>query len=78
MRVPVFEPKSRNGNLKQKKKIRERERELKEDIKTVVGLMVTAQNLFIYQKREGEEKQERNQGGKMKRRKKTLLSFYSS
>jgi hypothetical protein len=35
-----IELKTEEGNKK-------REKELKEDIKTVVGLMVTAQNLFI-------------------------------
>lgn len=45
MRMPVFF--LRNRNLKQEKEIKGREKELKEDIKTVVGLMVTAQNLFI-------------------------------
>lgn len=64
MRVFFFEEKelkTEDGNS--------RERELKENIKTVVGLMVTAQNLFIYQKRE-ENEEEKNQEKNMERKEK--------
>lgn len=51
----VSEPNTKLKAEEDNKRKRKRERELKEGIKTVVvvvGPMVTAQNLFIYQKRE--------------------------